>query len=100
MQSTVDDPIDEERVNCVLTSLVKVEDGSNADALKTAHVSELGKSHDIDVADLIRIEHAVRMFKPSQGIEIIVSARVSWGALPAFAQDPPSLLPSVLPTAA
>jgi hypothetical protein len=73
-QASVDDPIDEERVNCVLTSLVKSAGGPNAPALQGAHISELGKSHDIDVADLIRVEHAVRFFKPSQGIEIIVSA--------------------------
>ncbi len=70
-QTAVDDPVDTERVNCVLTSLIKEDAGSNAQVIKDADKAEVGTSLDLGIAELISVEHAIRMFKPSAGIEIV-----------------------------
>jgi len=65
-QTAVDDDIDEDRVNCVLTSLFTSE-GIDTDA----RIKEEGVSGDIDIADIVSVSHAVRFVKPSGGVEIV-----------------------------
>ncbi len=67
-QTAVDDPIDEDRVNCVLTSLLAAEGLTPDDA----EIKEEGVSQDLDVASIVSVSHAVRFMKPSVGIEIVV----------------------------
>ena len=56
----------------MLTSLVTSETGVDSSVIQGAQVTEVGASKDIDIAKLIRIEHATRFFKPNLGIEIVV----------------------------
>ena len=64
-QTEVDDPIDETRVNCVITSMLTAEQS------KAATKEHDGVLHDLDVAKLVKVTHAVRFIKPSKGVEII-----------------------------
>ena len=66
--TAVDDDVDEDRVNCVLTSLLSSTAQAALDNLK---VKEEGVSNDIDIADVVSVSHAARFVRPSLGIEIV-----------------------------
>ncbi len=65
-QSAVDDPVDKQRVACVLTSLLHAERGADVSGSTTPLAPSA-----------VRVGHAVRFVEPSRGIEIVV--RVSLG---------------------
>ncbi len=67
VQTAVDDKKDEDRVNCVLTSLLAAQG-----IMETTHA--VGTAQDIEIADLVSINHEARFFLPARGFEIIVSA--------------------------
>ena len=58
-QTTVDDPADEERINCVLTALSRNASGTTADK-------------DFNIARMVHIAQPARFFRPSLGLEIVV----------------------------
>jgi len=92
-QSAVDDDIDQERVNCVLT-LLYADQGIQTNA----EVREEGVDGDIDIAEIVSVSHAVRFVKPSVGIEIVAKV---FAASPAPANraltevPPPALSPEI-----
>ena len=64
----MDDSVDTDRVNCVLTSLY-----AHEGIVPEGTIKEEGVSKDIDIADIVAVSHAARFVKPAGGIEIVVS---------------------------
>jgi hypothetical protein len=65
-QTSVDDPSDEKRVNCVLTAL------SRSASTGTDGTGVVDK--DFNIASLVHIAQPARFFRPSLGLEIVVRA--------------------------
>jgi hypothetical protein len=91
-QTTVDDDVDEDRVNCVLTSLLA--SSGSLTTQQAATIKEEGVSHDIDVATLVTVAHEARFIKPSVGIEIVAKL-FGANATPASGTAPLSSSPEV-----
>lgn len=70
LQTVVDDPSDEQRVNCVLTSLL-------ASAGIAERTEAVGAALDLEVARLVSVNHEARFFKPVKGFEIMVGESVA-----------------------